>query len=202
MASLLVALAAAALVSSADSAPAAAPDGDTTGAGTPHRISLAIGGGAALNDVDLDGHGSSGGTAMGLRLGYDHALNRWFDLGAGFAYLHVDARAQHAFMPSVRVRAHVGNEHVEAGLSAKLVGLVGLMTNAPQYAGYTATTNTWTGVAGAAAIDLRFWAGDTAFELSPEITVGTAKGDVHGWYLSRELLHMSAIVWVGALRRF
>jgi hypothetical protein len=203
MPSTLLVFTAAALLSSAESAaPAANVDTDVR---TPHRISLAIGTGAALHDVDLDGHGRSGGNAEGIRLGYDHAVNRWFDLGAGFAYLAVDARAQHAFMPTVRARAHIGTERVEAGLSLKLMGLVGLMTDAAVYESdgrISRADNTWIGVGAATALDLRVWVGDTAFEVSPEVAIGSASGTVRGYYVSDQLTHLSAIVWFGALRRF
>ncbi|MGZ3419953.1 MAG: hypothetical protein ACXWUG_21095 [Polyangiales bacterium] len=155
-----------------------------------------------LNDVDEDGHGSTGGIAMGVRLGYDHTLGRHFDLGAGFEYAHVDARASHVFLPSVRARAHLGNEWFEIGLSIKAMMLASVMTGAQDYPSTATHTNTWTGVAGGAALDLRAWIGDTAIELAPEIDVGTAHGDARGWYVSNDLAHASIMVWLGAVRRF
>lgn len=184
-----------AVLLSASSASAAEP--------TPDRIGVAFGMGAGAELVDVDGHYRTEGSTWSLRGSYDHAVSSFLEIGAVLTYQHMEHRVPHAVLPGVRVRAHVGSGAFDAGLVMRLTGLVVVMPDVKASGRDEYATHTWFGGALSLAVDARYWVGDLAFELSPEITVGLAR-DPHanGWYLSGDCTHLSLGAFAGLIYRF
>lgn len=172
-------------------------------AAVSHQLSVAFGGGAGAELVDVDGHYTTRGELLHVRAGYDRDLAPWLSLGAVATYQRIltDEPLQ-SVLPGARVRAHLASGAFEAGVTLRLTGLLVALRNVKTSLRDEYTTHAWYGAALGLALDARYWIGDLAFELSPDLVVGRA-WDPHGngWYLDRDCTHLSVGLSLGAVLR-